>query len=118
MLRFLLHWVLSALALMIVSHVVRGFQMSSFWIALLAAVAIGLVNGTLGAFLKVVTLPFTIVTFGVFLLFINALMLLMVSWALPGFEVRGYHAAFWGALTLSLLNMVIRLLMKAVEEEP
>ena len=74
--------------------------------ALLAALVIGFVNATLGALLKIITLPFTILTFGLFLLVVNALMLEFSAWFVPGFEVRGFAAAFWGALVLSLIHMV------------
>jgi putative membrane protein len=110
--RLLVHWVLSALAIMLVARFVPGFAVSGFIAALIAAVAIGLVNGTLGFFLKVLTFPFTLVTFGIFLLVINALMLRLAAYLVPGFRVDGFGPAFWGALALSILNMVIRWLMK------
>lgn len=106
--RLLLHWVLSALALLLVAHVVPGFHISGFMAALLAAVVIGLVNATLGLVLKVLTFPLAVITFGIFLLVINALMLQFSAWLLPGFEVRGFWPAFWGALLLAVLGMVIR----------
>ena len=77
--RLLLNWLLSALALLIVAHVVPGFYIRGFLTALLAAVVIGLVNATLGLFLKVITLPLTVLTLGIFWFVINALMLLLAS---------------------------------------
>ena len=71
--RILAHWVLSALCLLLVAHFVPGFVVSGFGTALIAAVVIGLVNGTLGMLLKIVTFPLTILTFGIFWLVINAL---------------------------------------------
>lgn len=115
--RLLLHWVLSAIALMIVSNFVRGFQVSGFVTALIAAVVIGFVNGTIGMLIKIVTFPFTIITFGLFLLVINAFMLMVAAWIMPGFQVSGFAPAFWGALVLSLLNMVIRWLLKTEKTE-
>jgi putative membrane protein len=115
--RLLVHWLLSALAILLIAHLVKGFYVSGFLSALFAAVVIGFVNGTLGTFLKIITLPFTIITFGLFLLFINALMLLLASALVPGFSVSGYGAALWGALLLSLLNMLIRRFMRSETEE-
>ena len=82
--------------------------MRGFGTALIAAVVIGLVNGTIGVFLKFVTLPLTILTFGLFWFLINALMLKLAALFVPGFEVRGLWPAFWGGLILSLLNMAVR----------
>lgn len=110
--RLLVHWVLSALALMLVSRFVPGFRVSGFVAALIAALAIGLINGTLGFFLKVLTFPFTLITFGIFLLVINALMLRFAAFLVPGFFVDGFGPAFWGALALAVLNVLIRWVMK------
>jgi putative membrane protein len=74
---------------------------------------IGLVNATLGFFLKIVTFPLTLITFGLFLLVINALMLMFVSGLVRGFVVRGFAPAFWGALLLALLGMLTRWLTPA-----
>ena len=83
-----------------------------FGTALIAAVVIGLVNGTIGMLLKIITFPLTILTFGIFWLLINALMLKFAAFFVPGFEVRGLWPAFWGGLILSVLNMIIRQLLK------
>ena len=66
MLRLLLHWILNALALLIVSHFVQGFEVSNLVSAFIAVVVIGLLNATLGLFLKIITLPLGILTFGLF----------------------------------------------------
>ena len=107
--RLLLNWLLSALALLIVSRVVPGFQLNGFTAALIAAVVIGLINATLGLMLKVITLPLTLLTLGVFWWVVNALMLMLASKLLaPNFMVSGFLAAFLGAIVLSLVNMVLR----------
>jgi len=107
-LRLLLNWVLSALALWIVAHVVHGFHVSGVTAALVAALVIGFVNATLGAFLKIVTFPLTIISLGIFWLVINAAMIELASAVVRGFRVDSFGAAFWGALVLSLVNMVLR----------
>ncbi len=89
----LLHWVLSALAIWIVSRLVPGFSVSGPLAALIAAV------------------PLTIVTFGIFWLVINALMIELASALVPGFRVDTFGAAFWGAIVLSLVNMALKWLI-------
>jgi putative membrane protein len=111
MTHLLINWLLSALSLVIVAHVIPGFRLSGFGAALIAAIVIGLVNGTLGFFLKVVTFPLTILTLGLFWLVINALMLKVASALVPGFRIDGFLPAFFGAIVLTLVNMVLRALV-------
>jgi putative membrane protein len=109
--RLLLNWVLSALAVWIIAHVVRGISVSGPVAALIAALAIGFINATIGLLLKVLTFPLTLVTFGLFWLVINALMLELASALVPGFRVQNFWAAFWGAILLSLVNMMLKWLV-------
>jgi putative membrane protein len=97
--------------LVIVAHVINGFQISGFSAALIAALVIGFVNGTVGFFLKLVTLPLTILTLGLFWLVINALMLELASAIVPGFRINGFVPAFFGAIVLSVVNMLLRALL-------
>ena len=106
--RMLIHWIVTALAVWITSCVVPGFYVNGVASALIAAIAIGLANATIGLFLKVITFPLTIVTFGIFWLIINAMMLELASAFVPGFHIRGFGAAFWGAIVLSLINMLLK----------
>jgi len=99
---------LSAACLLLVAYVVPGFHIQGFGTALFAVLLIGLINGTLGLLLKIITLPLTIVTFGIFWFVINAIMLEIASAFVKGFEIRGFMPAFIASLLLSLLNMVIR----------
>jgi putative membrane protein len=116
MVKLLVHWVLSALCLLLVAHFVPGFVVNGFGTALIAAVVIGLVNSTLGFLLKIVTFPLTILTLGLFWLVINALMLKFAALFVPGFVVVGLWPAFWGGIILSLLNMIVRTVLKAAGE--
>jgi putative membrane protein len=116
MAKLLAHWILSALCLLLVAHFVPGFFVKGFGTALIAAVVIGLVNGTIGALVKIITFPITILTFGLFWLVINALMLKFAALFVPGFEVRGLWPAFWGGLILSILNMIVRQILKSRSE--
>jgi putative membrane protein len=106
--RLLLNWLLSAIALLIVSRVVSGFQIDSLGTALIAALAFGLLNATIGLLLKLVSLPLIVLTLGIFLVVVNAFVLELASGFVPGFHIRTFGAAFWGALVLSLLQMLFR----------
>ena len=110
MLRMLLHWILNALALLVVAHFVSGFVVSNFVSALIAVVVIGLLNATLGLLLKFVTLPLGILSFGLFFLVINAVVLWFSSKFVPGFEVNTFKAAFLGALALALVHLLFAFL--------
>src|SRR5215470_5093150 len=100
----IVHWLLSALAIVIVAYVVPGFEVRSFGTALIAAIVIGLVNATVGFVVKILTLPLTILTLGLFLLVINALMLRLAASIVPGFTVHGFGPAFLGAIVLAVIN--------------
>ena len=106
MIRLFLHWILNAVALLVVAHFVEGFNVNSFVSALIAVVVIGLLNATLGLLLKIITLPLGILTFGIFFLVINAIVLKFASAVVPGFQVTTWAAAFWGALGLAILHML------------
>ncbi len=107
--RLFLNWVLSALAVWVVAHLVSGVYVSGWKSALIAALVIGFINATIGIVLKVITFPLTLITLGLFWLVINALMLELASALLsPGFQVHGFFAAFIGAIVLSLVNMLLK----------
>ncbi len=115
--RLLLNWLLSAVALFVVSWLIPGVQVQDFKAALIAALVIGLINATLGLLLKLITLPLTILTLGVFWWVINAFMLMLASSLLsPGFHVDGFLWAFLGAIVLSLVNMIFRSLRHEVAD--
>jgi len=108
MLGLLVQWLLYAIALLVVSRIVPGFTVTGLWPAMIASVVIGLLNATVGFFLKIVTFPLSIITLGLFLLVINGLMIMLASSIVRGFNVRGFVPAFWGAVVLALLGMLIR----------
>jgi putative membrane protein len=112
MINLLVQWVLYAVALLIVSRIVPGFTVVGLWPALIAALVIGLLNATLGFFLKIITFPLSVITLGLFLLVINGLMIMLASGIVRGFHVRGFFPAFWGAVVLALLGMLIRAVVK------
>lgn len=110
MIRLLLNWVLSALALLIVTFIVPGFQVDGFGAAMWAALVIGFLNMTLGLLLKLITFPLGVLTLGLFFLVINAIMIYLASSLVKGFHVRNFGAAFVGALVLALVHYLLGLL--------
>ena len=105
--RTLIRWLLLALALLALAHVYSGVQVTQFGSALLAAFVIGLLNTVVRPVLVLLTLPVTLVTLGLFLFVINALMFWAAGSLLDGFEVRGFGAALLGSLPYSLAGLVI-----------
>lgn len=102
--RLLLRWLVSTVALLVVAHFVTGFHVNGFLSALLAALVLGLVNATLGSLLKLLTLPLTFLTLGLFLIVVNAVMLKVAAYFTPGFSVDSWKAAFIGAICVSVIS--------------
>ena len=109
--RLLLHWILSAIAVWVVAHIVPGIYVTGPTAALIAALVIGLINATLGLLLKILTFPLTILTLGLFWFVINALMLELAAALVNGFYVRNFIAALIGAVMLSLVSSVLQWLV-------
>jgi putative membrane protein len=110
---WIIHWLLSAVALLIVANIVPGIAVDSFGSALIAAVVIGLVSATLGIVLKLVLLPFIIVTLGVVYFLINGMMLMVASALVPGFRVNGLLAATIGSILLTIVDYVLTRLISS-----
>ena len=107
MLKLFAKWVLSASALLFVAYVYSGVSVATFTTALLAALVIGLLNAVVRPVLVVLTLPVTVVTLGLFLFVINALLFWAAAAVLDGFQVRGFFAALIGSLLYTLIGVVI-----------
>jgi putative membrane protein len=105
--KLLAKWLLSAVALLAVANLYDGVVVQSFSAAMVAALVIGLLNAVLRPILVVLTLPVTVLTLGLFLFVINALMFYWASALLEGFQVRGFGAALIGSLLYTLLGLVI-----------
>jgi putative membrane protein len=106
--KLIVKWLLSAAALLAVAHLYSGVQVQNFTSALIAAFVIGLLNTIVRPVLVVLTLPVTVVTLGLFLFVINALMFWAAASLLDGFRVTGFGAALLGSLIYSLLSIVIQ----------
>jgi putative membrane protein len=111
MARLIVHLLVSALLLWLVSQFVSGIYIHGFGSAIFAALVLGVVNFLVRPILVVVTLPITILTLGLFLIIINALMLKLTSALVPGFHVATFGAAIIGGLLLGLFNLLASALL-------
>jgi putative membrane protein len=104
---FLIHWTVTTLLLWVASHIFKGISYSSPAALWVAALLLGLVNAIVRPVLILLTLPLTILTLGLFLLVINALMMMLVSAVVKGFEVKGFWTAFFASLFIALLSFFL-----------
>ena len=112
--KIIIRWLLLAAALLLVAYLYPGVKISSFGSAMIAAFVLGLFNTLLRPILVLLTLPVTVVTLGLFLFVINALMFYFAASVLNGFHVNGFTAALIGSLIYSLCGMVIDVAMERV----
>jgi putative membrane protein len=103
----LINWLVTAFAVIIAAYLLPGVSVRSFFTALLAALVLGLVNAILRPILVILTLPLTVVTLGLFIFVINALLVLLASAIVPGFEVRNFWWALLFSLTFSIVSIVL-----------
>ena len=111
LLRFLVFWGLNVLVLWVASELFSSIQFSSTATMLISGLLFGVAHAVLKPILIVLTLPVTVLTLGLFLLVINALILLLVAWVVPGFHVAGFWQAVLVALFISVFSFVLNLLL-------
>jgi putative membrane protein len=104
---FLEHWAITAISLWVASHVFRGLKFDNASSLVISALLLGFANAVVKPLLVVLTLPLTLVTFGLFLLVINALMILLVARLVRGFKVSSFWPAFFASIFISLLSILI-----------
>jgi putative membrane protein len=109
--QLILRWLISALALLALPYVISGIEVKSFYIALIVAVVLGLINAVVRPILILLTLPVTVLTLGLFILVINALLFWFVASFVDGFQVSGFWAAFFGAILYSLITWAANALL-------
>jgi putative membrane protein len=112
--KLILTWLLAACALLVVAYLYPGVQVQSFTSALIAAAVIGLFNAVLRPILVILTLPVTLITLGLFLFVINALLFWAAASVLDGFQVSGFVAALLGSLIYSALMLVVNTALRSV----
>ncbi|MES2247973.1 MAG: phage holin family protein [Pseudomonadota bacterium] len=104
---FLVHWAITGISLWVASHLFKGLKFESTSALIVSALLLGLANAIVKPLLIVLTLPLTLLTFGLFLLVINALMILLVAALVKGFKVSGFWTALFASIFISLLSIVI-----------
>jgi len=114
MMTYLIHWLVAAVCLGITAFVVPGFHISNVMSALFAALVVGFLNIVLWPILALLTLPLTIVTFGLFLFVVNALVLKFGAALVPGFSIEGFLPAVVGAVVLTLVGWLSRFVFSDV----
>ena len=102
-----LRWLILTLAIMVAAYLIEGIEVRGFGSALFAAALLGILNAFFRPVLIILTLPINILTLGLFTFVINALLLMMASGVIGGFEVHGFWAAFLGALIISLISWLL-----------
>lgn len=104
---FLLYWAIMSFSLWLASRVFKGLKFTGAGALIISALLLGFVNAIIRPLVIFLTLPLTLVTFGLFLLVINALMILLVARIVSGFTVSGFWTAFFGGIFISIVNLVI-----------
>jgi putative membrane protein len=104
---FFLHWAITATSLWVASHLFKGMRFDSTSALVVSALLLGLTNAVVKPLLVFLTLPLTLLTFGLFLLVINALMLLLVAKLVNGFRLTGLWTALWASMFIALLSWVL-----------
>jgi len=111
MTKFLIKWFVNIIALLVVIHVVAGVSIDNIQTVLVAALVLGLLNAFLRPFILIMTLPLTILTFGLFTLFINGFVFYLAARFIKGFTVAGFWNAFWAALLFSIISSLLNFLL-------
>jgi putative membrane protein len=109
--RFLLRLLLNGVSVFIAAHVVPGITVSGAGTALIAGAILGFVNAIVRPLLFILTLPFTLITLGLFIFVLNAICLGLVAWLVPGFALSGFFAALIGAIVISVVSWLLTTLI-------
>ncbi len=115
MLQFILTWLATAVSLFLTAFIVPGLTIVSFSSAIVGAAVLGLVNAVVKPILVLFTLPLTILTFGLFLLVVNAIALGLVGYLTPGLTVAGFFPAVFGSIVLTIVSGLINQLFPTVD---
>jgi putative membrane protein len=107
----LIRWIVNITALLVVAHIVSGIALDNWVTVFVAAVVLGLLNTFLRPLLILLTLPVTVLSLGLFTLFINAFLFYLASHMVSGFQVSGFGQAFIGALVFSIVNFLLNLVL-------
>ncbi|HBO99799.1 MAG: hypothetical protein UU48_C0002G0116 [Candidatus Uhrbacteria bacterium GW2011_GWF2_41_16] len=114
--KLIFRWLINTLALLAAAYLIPGFHVDTFYAALIAALVLGLVNAIIRPFLLILTLPATIVTLGLFIFVVNALMLWLMSTVVKGVTIDGFVPAFMTAIFLWVVGLFTNMLIHHAEE--
>lgn len=118
LLPFLMHWAITSMALWVASHVFRGIHFADFASLLVAALLLGFANAVVRPLFIVLTLPLTLLSFGLFLLVINALMILLVSALVKGFHVSSFWTAFFASIFIAIISLLLEIFLLSGNTDP
>ena len=113
---FLAHWGVTALALWLTSFIFHGISFSSKKSLLISALLLGFVNAVIRPVVIILTIPLTLITFGLFLLVINAVMMMLVSALVPGFRISGFWTAFFASIVVTLISIFVGMVIFGPED--
>ena len=116
--QLLIRLVINALAFWLIAKYVPGFHMAGMWTPLIAAVIFGIVNAIVRPIVLLITLPLTVVTLGLFIIIVNALMFWLVTWITPNFKVDGFGPALIGAIIMMVVSFIVSHVFTAEEARP
>ncbi|HYQ95722.1 MAG TPA: phage holin family protein, partial [Candidatus Eisenbacteria bacterium] len=109
MAKAIIHMFLNAALFLLLANLLPGFHVSGWGAAILASLVLGLVNATFGLVLKILTFPLILLTFGLFSFVVNAIVILLVAFLVPGLDINGFLPALIAAVALSALNLFWRM---------
>jgi putative membrane protein len=109
--RLLLRFLLNALALIVAAWLIPGVRLANPGSAIIAGIVLGFINAIVRPVLVLLTLPFTLLTLGLFIFVVNAICLALTAWLVPGFSISGFGAALGGALIVSLVSWLVSALL-------
>jgi putative membrane protein len=107
----LIRFVITGIAVFLASHIIPGIRVESVGAGIAAALVLALLNAIVRPVLYVLAIPFIVLTLGLFVIIINAVLLQFTDWLIDGFEVVGFWAGFWGALVISIVSSILNLVV-------
>ena len=107
----LIRFVITGVAVFLASHIIPGIRVESVGAGIAAALVLALLNAIVRPVLYVLAIPFIVLTLGLFVIIINAVLLQFTDWLIDGFEVVGFWAGFWGALVISIISSILNLVV-------
>jgi len=109
--RFLIRVVVNGVAVLLAARLIPGIALADPISAFIAGLVLGVINAIVRPLLIIITLPFTLLTLGLFIFVVNAVCLALVAWLVPGFSISGFWAAFLGALFISLVSWILHAIL-------